>query len=197
MSKSNMKKHETSNKKKKVHKKEEEKDERVKPQRPLNNYIYYSNDMVPKIKAEQGIPHKEAMVKAAEIWKEMSEKEKKPYNDMHYQDVERFEGQMNELKENGFFLMADGTKSTDIEASSKKRKSTIASKERTSKKKKGGEVNGQMTLEETMGLGKKVKRDGGKVVKRNGDDDYGELDIEGADDEEEDNSRLQVVEDSI
>lgn len=40
---------------------EEEKADVHKPTRAISAYIFYSNDQVPKIKAQQGVSHKEAM----------------------------------------------------------------------------------------------------------------------------------------
>jgi len=41
----------------------------VKPTRAISSYIFFSNEMVPKIKADEGITHKEAMSKAGETWR--------------------------------------------------------------------------------------------------------------------------------
>lgn len=45
--------------------------------------------MVPKIKADEGIPHKQAMSRAGEIWGQLSDDEKKKYTDLHDEDVKR------------------------------------------------------------------------------------------------------------
>jgi len=45
--------------------------------------------MVPKIKKDEGLAHKDAMSRAGELWHKMSEEEKKPYNKLHDQDVTR------------------------------------------------------------------------------------------------------------
>lgn len=65
-------------KEKKGAKKEEP--EGIKPSRAVSAYIFYSNDQVPKIKASEGISHKEAMGVAGKRWHEITEEEKKPYN---------------------------------------------------------------------------------------------------------------------
>lgn len=74
-------------KEKKGAKKEES--EGIKPTRAIAAYIFYSNEQVPKIKAAEGISHKEAMGKAGKKWHELTEEEKKPYNKMHDDDVVR------------------------------------------------------------------------------------------------------------
>ena len=73
-------------------KKEEEKkveDNTLKPTRPSSAYIFFSNEMVPKIKADEGIPHRDAMAKAGKLWQELSEEKKKPYNDKNEEDKQR------------------------------------------------------------------------------------------------------------
>jgi len=45
--------------------------------------------MVPKLKKEHGITHREAMTKAGEIWGGMSAEEKAPYDKMHQDDQKR------------------------------------------------------------------------------------------------------------
>ena len=50
---------------KKAKKEEKEEDDGVlKPSRPSSAYIFFSNKMVPKLKEEEKISHREAMSKA-------------------------------------------------------------------------------------------------------------------------------------
>lgn len=75
---------------KKTDEKEEEKNENaVKPTRAISAYIYFSNEMVPKIKQDEGISHKAAMGRAGEIWRGYSESDKAKYDKMHDDDVKR------------------------------------------------------------------------------------------------------------
>ena len=60
-----------------------------KPTRALTSYIYYSNEQVPKIKAETGCSHQEAMKKCGEQWGSLTDKEKEPYAKMHDKDQTR------------------------------------------------------------------------------------------------------------
>lgn len=60
------------------------------------------------------------MRKAGAEWHAMTEEEKKPYEKLHEKDVKRYEAQLAELKSKGFFIMADGTKSSDHEVKKKK-----------------------------------------------------------------------------
>ena len=53
-----------------------------KPTRPVNAYLYFSNEIIPKIKAEDGVDHRTAMSRAGERWNKMSDDQKKKYEDM-------------------------------------------------------------------------------------------------------------------
>jgi hypothetical protein len=45
--------------------------------------------MIPKLKAEEGIAHKDAMAAAGKRWGELTEEQKKPYEKKHEEDVKR------------------------------------------------------------------------------------------------------------
>jgi len=47
------------------------------------------------------------------MWKEMTDEQKKPYTDAALADQDRHKAQIKEFTDNGFFMMSDGTKSTD------------------------------------------------------------------------------------
>jgi len=47
-------------------------------------------------------------------WNSMTEKQKKKYEDLSQKDRLRYDDQIDQLKKNGFFMSADGTKSTDM-----------------------------------------------------------------------------------
>jgi HMG (high mobility group) box len=66
-----------------------EDDDTVKPTRACSAYIYFSNETIPKLKAEQGVAHKDAMSKAGELWHTLTEEQKKPFNKKHDDDVLR------------------------------------------------------------------------------------------------------------
>jgi hypothetical protein len=69
--------------------KKEEDDGVLKPTRAISAYIFFSNKMVPKIKEEEKVSHKEAMSKAGQMWNELSEEKKAPFNKEHDEDVKR------------------------------------------------------------------------------------------------------------
>ena len=69
-------------------------------------------------------------------------KEKKKYDDKHDQDVVRYKKQIEDLDKKGFFIMDDGSKSSDHQAKLKKRnkKSDGTDGKATKKQKKEKEV---------------------------------------------------------
>jgi len=75
------------------------------------------------------------MTIAGDRWHKLSEEEKEPYNKMHEEDIKRYEKELKELEEKGYFTLADGSRSVDIIQSSKKRKSQKDDKDKPSKKK--------------------------------------------------------------
>ena len=62
------------------------------------------------------------MKRCGEIWSKFSDKEKKKYNDLHDKDVKRYDKQLMELHKKGFFIMNDGSKSSDHQAKIKKKR---------------------------------------------------------------------------
>jgi len=77
---------------------------------------------VAKLRTEHNISATEALKLAAQNWKALKEEEKGPYQKLHDDDAKRHEAQLKELSTKGYFIMADGTKSSAIESSTKKRK---------------------------------------------------------------------------
>lgn len=76
------------------------------------------------IKEQEGIPHRDAMKRAGELWRSLDEKEKEKFNKLAQTDQERFQSQLEELWEKNFFTQSDGSKSIDEDMPSKKRRST-------------------------------------------------------------------------
>lgn len=61
------------------------------------------------------------MKKCGELWNKLTPDEKKKYEDKHDKDVLRYKGQIQDLDKKGFFIMDDGSKSSDHQAKLKKR----------------------------------------------------------------------------
>lgn len=70
------------------------------------------------------------MKKCGEVWSTLAAKDKKKYDALHEKDQKRYEGELAHLDKHGFFMMADGTKSSDNKAKAKKvKKSKSTGKE--------------------------------------------------------------------
>jgi hypothetical protein len=61
----------------------------VKPTRALSAYIFFSNEMIPKLKESEGITHQQAMGRAGEEWKKLDDKAREKYEKLHEQDQKR------------------------------------------------------------------------------------------------------------
>ena len=103
--------------------KESDKNEQfvLKPKKPTSAWIYFNTATVAKLKIEKKLDQKEAFAKSAEIWKTLSNEDKKPHQEKSKADEERYKRQLKELEDNGFFLTEDGTKSTDLHVDPKKK----------------------------------------------------------------------------
>lgn len=62
------------------------------------------------------------MKKCGQLWNELEADKKKIYVDKHAKDTERYKQQLTELDKNGFFIMNDGTKSSDHKSNLKKKR---------------------------------------------------------------------------
>ena len=78
--------------KKKAEKKAKEaaaEEAKVKPSKAIGTYFFYQNYIIPKLKEDEKISHKEAMSKAGTTWHKLSEEEKQPFVKQHEEDVLR------------------------------------------------------------------------------------------------------------
>ena len=62
------------------------------------------------------------MKKCGDVWNNLSTDEKAIYENKHAKDAERYNQQLQDLDKNGFFLMDDGTKSSDHKSNLKKKR---------------------------------------------------------------------------
>jgi len=99
----------------------EEKSEGIKPKKPLTAFLYFGMQNRTKV-MEQNPNFKVGEVAKAngEAWAKMTDEEKKPFQDMNAKDAERFEKELKQLKELGYFIDADGVKSTDMDKKHRK-----------------------------------------------------------------------------
>lgn len=102
----------------------------TRPRRAAPPYIAFTTAMIPKLKASEEykgpgekygwklradgeeMKHTDFMGIAAAKWGALSEAERAPYEALAEKDRQRYEVQLAEWKEKGYYTMADGQKST-------------------------------------------------------------------------------------
>ena len=97
------------------------------PKKPISSYFFFNTEYGAKLRAEN--PTNTSMKYIAplvkEKWDTMDEQHRKPYEDMAEKDKLRFQKEKKMLDDHGYFMLADGSKSTDPQnIPKKKRKST-------------------------------------------------------------------------
>jgi HMG (high mobility group) box/HMG-box domain len=65
-------------------------------------YFLFQEKVIPGIKEDEGITHTEAQKKAGELWKNLSEKKKKVYEDLHTKEKARYEKEMKSYDPSSF-----------------------------------------------------------------------------------------------
>lgn len=94
-------------------KKAEEKPDVTMPKKPNSSYMCFSIKSWPEMKAQHpNLAITELTKKVAERWGKMSEKDKQPYVKLHQESQARYEKEMKQFKELGYFINSDGIKST-------------------------------------------------------------------------------------
>ena len=93
---------------------EEEEAKELQPKRAISAYIYFTNDYREELlKEDPNYPQKEIMTAAGKRWSELDDKQKAKYLKMNADDKERQAKQLADLKSKGYFVLEDGSKSTD------------------------------------------------------------------------------------
>ena len=130
----------------------------------IGTYIYFNTATTKRLKEEEGLSHKEAFAKAGQLWQTATEEQKKPFEELHQEDVKRHDAQMKMLKEKGYFMI-DGVKSTDLppeQKSAKKQKAKSGDDSVVAKKRSSGasvgksKAAGKKAAEKSAGTGKKA-----------------------------------------
>ena len=83
------------------------------PAKPKSAVRFFNEVNVPKVMERKGFSQQEANKICHNMWEEVTENGKKKYLEMHLKDVKRYEKQLLDLSNQGFFKMDDGSKSTD------------------------------------------------------------------------------------
>lgn len=90
------------------------------PKRPTTSYFFFMNENHAKLRESRydGKTDKvdicDIAVELGNRWQLLSDTDKKKYNDMYEKDKLRYQSQLQEIKDNGFFVMEDGKKSNQV-----------------------------------------------------------------------------------
>lgn len=71
-----------------------------------------------------------------QAWSALTDEQKQPFINKHNEDVERYHTEKKQLNENGFFINAEGVKSTDMKLKKKRSLEKRGSNDSISKKKR-------------------------------------------------------------
>ena len=82
------------------------------PKNPPSSWAYFNSEFLKKWVAEGGV-RTEAMAASSIEWKDMSEEQKAPYEEKARLAKEIVARQKEELKKLGYYMLEDGTKTTD------------------------------------------------------------------------------------
>ena len=96
--------------------------EKVKPKRGLSSYLCFTTANVKSIAEKENISYPEAIKKAAATWNGLDDKAKEPYVKMQADDLNRFNKEMNQFNETGFFTNKEGVCSSTLKAKVKRSK---------------------------------------------------------------------------
>ena len=97
--------------------------EPLKPKKACAPYVFFATVHSAMLRKEKNYSVVEAMKGAGVAWNALDEAGKKQYVEMAAKDALRFKRQIEEVKEKGFFVLDDGSKSCDHMVKVKKDKS--------------------------------------------------------------------------
>jgi high mobility group protein B1 len=117
----------------------EEKEKKSKgngPKKPLTAYFLFLADVREKI-TSQGFKGKEVGTEAGRLWKAASDSEKGKYEELNKKDKVRYEKELKEFNEKGFFIDSNGEKIVkEKDKDNKENKKNAANKKDTKDTKK-------------------------------------------------------------
>lgn len=88
---------------------------KIRPKKPLSAFIFFTGSKLQEIgKSNPQSKITERITKCGEIWKLMTDAQKKKYIDLAQADKERHDRECEQLEKQGYFVNSDGVKSTDI-----------------------------------------------------------------------------------
>ena len=91
------------------------------PKRPTTSYFYFVYENHAKLRESKygdATASKNALIEISQElgsrWQLLSDNDKKKYTEMYEQDKLRYKNQLQEIKDNGYFVMEDGKKSNEV-----------------------------------------------------------------------------------
>lgn len=98
----------------------------LQPKKPLSGFMFFSKDYGKTLR-EKASDKSVGVIQqqVGEKWGEMTDKEKAPYRKVNEEDKLRYAKQLAEIEKKGYFMMPDGSKSTDTQNIPKKRRSKL------------------------------------------------------------------------
>jgi len=94
---------------------EEAKEQDVKPKRPLCSFLIFKNELMKELRAsEKSMDMISCCKEAGDRWAKMDAVSREKYVELAHLEKLRELQQLAQLKEHGFFIMSDGSKSTDL-----------------------------------------------------------------------------------
>ena len=97
--------------------------QKVKPRKISSAYIFFNQKRAHDAEHPYSITN--LAQESGKLWQTMTEDEKKPYYEMQEADRRRFNKEMQEFEEKGFFVNSEGVKSTDLALSKPKFKDNV------------------------------------------------------------------------
>ena len=95
----------------------------VQPKKPTTGYFFFNGEKVKALRAESAaMTQTEALKASGALWTSLSEEERQKYEVMASNDKDRYQKELKDLITQGYFIMADGSKSSDHQAKAKKSK---------------------------------------------------------------------------
>lgn len=141
------------------------------PKRAASSYNCFSTQWMKEMKEkDESLTGKDLMTRAGEAWSKLDDKAKQPYEKMALKDKERCDKQKADLEKKGYFILDDGSKSTDEKNIPKKK----AKRTKKVKAAESSEEDPQPVVEKPKKQRKSLKKQAEK-----------ELDIESEDDKDQ------------
>jgi len=86
----------------------------------MSAFLFFTKDNRIKVREKKGkLSNKEFADINSVDWKNLSAEDRKPYDEMVMKDKERYEKELKQLGELGYFINSDGIKSTELDRKGK------------------------------------------------------------------------------